>query len=163
MYQKMIKQVKEFYIAFKQEEHLKDYGITPERMVLRNKLWDEEVKELIEAIEKKDKVQIADAIMDMIYIRIGTLLERYAGDLQSVRNVMLLDDAESHCCTSYFFDYFDEDWMLFTELFNEVHRSNMSKLDENGEPIFRKDGKIIKSHLFREPELKSILEKYEVL
>lgn len=163
MYKKMIEQVKEFYEAFKQEEYLKEYGITPERMNKRLDWFKEETEELIEAIEKKDKVQIADAIMDMIYIRIGTLLERYAGDLQSVRNVMLLDDAESHCCTSYFFDYFDEDWMLFTELFNEVHRSNMSKLDENGEPIFRKDGKIIKSHLFREPELKSILEKYEVL
>ena len=119
---------------------MKEYGITPERMVLRNKLWDEEVKELIEAIEKKDNVQIADAIMDMIYTRIGTLLERHAGDLQSVRNVMLVD-AESHCCTSYFFDYFDEDWMLFTELFNEVHMSKMS-------------------NLFSKPNLKSILEKY---
>ena len=159
----MIEQVKNFYIAFKQEEYLKEYGITPERMVLRNKLWDEEVKKLIEAIEKKDKVKIADAIMDMIYIRIGTLLESYAGDLKSIRNVMLLYDAESDCCTNYFFDYFDEDWMLFTELFNEVHMSNMSKLDKNGNPIFREDGKVIKSHLFREPELKSILEKYEVL
>ena len=163
MYKKMIEQVKEFYIAFKQEEYLKEYGITPERMNKRLDWFKEETEELIEAIEKKDKVQIADAIMDMIYIRIGTLLESNAGDLQSVRNVMLLYDAESHCCTSYFFEYFDEEWMLFTELFNEVHRSNMSKLDENGEPIFREDGKIMKSHLFREPELKYILEKYEVL
>ena len=35
----------------------------------------------------------------------------------------------------------------------------MSKLDENGEPIFREDGKVMKSHLFSEPDLKSILEE----
>lgn len=29
--------------------------------------------------------------------------------------------------------------------FKEVHRSNMSKLDDNGEPIFREDGKVLKS------------------
>ena len=29
--------------------------------------------------------------------------------------------------------------------FKEVHRSNLSKLDDNGEPIFREDGKVLKS------------------
>src|SRR5689334_24763796 len=30
------------------------------------------------------------------------------------------------------------------EVFDEIQRSNMSKLDENGQPIFREDGKILK-------------------
>ena len=30
------------------------------------------------------------------------------------------------------------------EIFNEVHASNMSKLDEDGNPIYREDGKILK-------------------
>lgn len=46
------------------------------------------------------------------------------------------------------------------ELFAEVQRSNMSKLDENGQPIFRADGKVMKSKLFREPELEPVLAKY---
>ena len=46
---------------------------------------------------------------------------------------------------------------IAVELFEEVHRSNMSKLDENGEPIFRKDGKVMKSKLFSEPDLRSIM------
>ena len=29
------------------------------------------------------------------------------------------------------------------EVFNEIHRSNMSKLDNNGRPIYREDGKIM--------------------
>ena len=45
------------------------------------------------------------------------------------------------------------------ELFDEIHRSNMSKLDENGNPIFREDGKIMKSSSYFKPDIKSILEK----
>lgn len=43
------------------------------------------------------------------------------------------------------------------EIFEEIHRSNMTKLDENGKPIFREDGKILKSGLYQRPDLKSIL------
>ncbi len=35
----------------------------------------------------------------------------------------------------------------------EVHRSNMSKLDENGEPIYRADGKILKGPNYSPPNL----------
>ncbi len=45
------------------------------------------------------------------------------------------------------------------DVFNEIHRSNMSKLDENGLPIFREDGKILKSSTYFKPNIKSILEK----
>ncbi len=48
------------------------------------------------------------------------------------------------------------------ELFDEVHRSNMSKLDRNGEPIFRKDGKILKSDQFSHPDLQSIISSASV-
>ncbi len=158
MYKKMIEQVKEFYIAFKQEEYLKEYRITPERMVLRNKLWDEEVKELIEAKEKKDKVQILDAIVDMMYIRIGTLIEHQGGNF--IIYDLILGDLELNNCRGYFHNYFGSNCAILVDAFDEVHRSNMSKLDENGNPIFREDGKIMKSNLFSEPDLKSILEEY---
>ena len=45
------------------------------------------------------------------------------------------------------------------EVFDEIQRSNMSKLDENGEPIFREDGKILKSEKYFKPNIKAILEK----
>ena len=47
------------------------------------------------------------------------------------------------------------------DLFDEVQRSNMSKLDENGNVVRREDGKILKSALFSAPDLKSIIEKYQ--
>lgn len=46
------------------------------------------------------------------------------------------------------------------EAFNEVHTSNMSKLDEDGEAIFRADGKVLKSSLYRPADLDLIVEQY---
>ncbi|HEV7231873.1 MAG TPA: nucleoside triphosphate pyrophosphohydrolase family protein [Bacteroidia bacterium] len=45
------------------------------------------------------------------------------------------------------------------EVFDEIHRSNMSKLDEKGNPIYREDGKIMKSALYFKPNIKAVLEK----
>lgn len=45
------------------------------------------------------------------------------------------------------------------EVFNEIQRSNMSKLDENGKPIYREDGKVLKSDLYFRPDIQKILEK----
>jgi predicted HAD superfamily Cof-like phosphohydrolase len=49
---------------------------------------------------------------------------------------------------------------LATELFLEVQRSNMSKLDAEGQPIVRADGKILKSSLFFEPDLATIIARH---
>lgn len=49
----------------------------------------------------------------------------------------------------------------FEALFDEVQRSNMSKLDDDGNPIYREDGKVLKSKNYSPPQLKSILEKDE--
>lgn len=43
-------------------------------------------------------------------------------------------------------------------VFDEIHRSNMSKLDKNGQPIYREDGKVLKGPDYSPPNLESILE-----
>jgi predicted HAD superfamily Cof-like phosphohydrolase len=45
------------------------------------------------------------------------------------------------------------------EVFEEIQRSNMSKLDDNGEPIYREDGKVMKSANYFKPDIRSILER----
>lgn len=45
------------------------------------------------------------------------------------------------------------------EVFEEIQRSNMSKLDKNGKPIYREDGKVMKSDLYFKPDIQSILDK----
>jgi predicted HAD superfamily Cof-like phosphohydrolase len=44
------------------------------------------------------------------------------------------------------------------EVFQEIQRSNMSKLDANGKPIYREDGKVMKSELYSRPDIQRILE-----
>ncbi len=44
------------------------------------------------------------------------------------------------------------------EVFDEIQRSNLSKLDINGNPIFREDGKILKGENYFKPNIKKILE-----
>jgi len=43
------------------------------------------------------------------------------------------------------------------EVFDEIHRSNMSKLDDNKQPIFREDGKILKSNNYFRPNIGQIV------
>ena len=44
-------------------------------------------------------------------------------------------------------------------IFDEIQRSNMSKLGADGKPIFRKDGKVMKGPNYFKPDLKKILLK----
>jgi predicted HAD superfamily Cof-like phosphohydrolase len=41
--------------------------------------------------------------------------------------------------------------------FEEVHASNMSKLGEDGKPIYRDDGKVLKGPNFKLPDLRKVL------
>ena len=43
-------------------------------------------------------------------------------------------------------------------IFEEIQKSNMSKLDKNGNPIYRKDGKILKSENYFKPNISKILD-----
>ena len=46
-----------------------------------------------------------------------------------------------------------------TKAFAEVHLSNMSKLGEDGKPIYRKDGKILKGTRYFKPDLAAYLPR----
>lgn len=45
------------------------------------------------------------------------------------------------------------------EVFNEIQRSNMSKLGKDGKPIYREDGKVLKGPNYFKPKIAKILEK----
>ena len=46
-------------------------------------------------------------------------------------------------------------WFL-DEALNRVHESNMSKLDEDGKPIYREDGKVLKGPNYKPPDLSDL-------
>ena len=47
-------------------------------------------------------------------------------------------------------------WFL-DEALDRVHQSNMSKLGEDGKPIYREDGKVLKGPNYQPPDLSDII------
>jgi predicted HAD superfamily Cof-like phosphohydrolase len=43
------------------------------------------------------------------------------------------------------------------KIFLEVHKSNLTRLDANGDPVIREDGKIMKGEQYRRPDIVRIL------
>ncbi len=123
-----LKSVAEFHEVFKIGNADKQTIINEADYTLRYNLLKEENEEYLEAAQRGDMIEIADALGDQLYILCGTILKH---GLQ----------------------------YKIEEVFDEIHRSNMSKLDENGKPIFREDGKVLKSNLYFRPNIKNILEK----
>ena len=50
----------------------------------------------------------------------------------------------------------NEGWDL-DEAMDRIHKSNMSKLDENGQPIYREDGKVLKGPNYKPPNLTDLV------
>ena len=44
-------------------------------------------------------------------------------------------------------------------VFEEIQRSNMSKLGADGKPIYREDGKVLKGENYFRPDIQGVLEK----
>ncbi|MSP10049.1 MAG: phosphoribosyl-ATP diphosphatase [Pelagibacteraceae bacterium] len=91
---------------------------------LRYDLIKEELDELKEAMDKKDILEVADALTDILYVTYG------AGHAFGIN----LD-----------------------KCFEEVQNSNMSKLDENGKPIFDETGKVMKGPNYFKPNLSKFI------
>jgi len=87
-------------------------------------LIKEELAELKEAMEKKDLLEVADALTDILYVTYG------AGHAFGI----------------------DLD-----KCFEEVQNSNMSKLGENGKPIYNEFGKVMKGPNYFKPNLSKFL------
>jgi len=49
-----------------------------------------------------------------------------------------------------------QEWDL-DEAMRRVHKSNMSKLDEYGKPIYRGDGKVLKGPMYSPPDLTDLI------
>lgn len=133
-----LNKVKVFHEKFEVKNNETPENLEFDEVMLRCKLLKEELDEYEEAAVTGDKVEIADALGDQLYIVLGTILRHGMQD-------------------------------VISDVFKEIHRSNMSKLDKDGKPIIngvngsdpRKPlGKILKSELYSEPDIKKILEPW---
>ena len=50
---------------------------------------------------------------------------------------------------------------IIEKVFDEIQKSNMSKVGEDGKAIMREDGKILKGPNYFKPNLKQFVEEYE--
>ena len=117
--------VGEFMKTFGQEVKNKPSLSTDKINQLRISLIQEELDELKEAMNKKDLLEVADALTDLLYVTYG------AGHAFGI----------------------DLD-----KCFREVQNSNMSKLGEDGKPIYNEFGKVMKGPNYFKPNLKKFIK-----
>jgi predicted HAD superfamily Cof-like phosphohydrolase len=192
--------VKEFNDTFKVETRSTPLVRVP-KAKLRFGLIQEELKELREAYEACDIVELADAFGDIEYVTIGAAqvfgladevekivtagiektkqedelefepedyfsAESHEEILAELREAILLqnvDEVKSILATlltlnRLYAEHYDVDLDVIVD---RIHRSNMTKLDENGEPIFREgDGKVLKGPNYETPTADIELELF---
>ena len=121
------------------------------------------VKEFNEAFKiKYSKNQKADLDVSTIELRYRLMQEENDEYLEAARKKDLVEIADALgdklyilCGTILAHGLQDK----IVEVFDEIQRSNMSKLSEDGKPVIREDGKILKGPNYFKPNIKSILEK----
>lgn len=136
-----MKKTNEEYI----EEFHKAFGVsveeepTVELLKLRKTLISEEVKEFFEELDFViEKLERGEEISKENYLNmlkemadVQVVLSGTAVSIKQLRN--------------------------FREAFIRVHESNMSKLGEDGKPIYREDGKVLKGPNYTKPDLTDLV------
>jgi predicted HAD superfamily Cof-like phosphohydrolase len=108
---------------------------------LRKKLLLEEVAEVSEAIDILS--------VELIRGKKGTK-GQWANFLKELADVQYIVSG-----TFISFNTFPSD---FDTPFNRVHSSNMSKLDNDGNPLYNKEGKVLKGPNYKEPDLTDLVK-----
>lgn len=126
---------------------------------IREKLYYEELEEYFDA--GIDLIERADAILDQYYILTGTV-QLYLGMPEKLRRVLsgyMENKFRIQVSLVAHFLNLDENKMVkdkFDELFEEVLRSNYTKI-EDGKVLYSEEGKILKGENFTYPDLRRIL------
>jgi predicted HAD superfamily Cof-like phosphohydrolase len=114
--------------------------VTASLISLRRKLIEEETREVVQELDRmemelvrgkpipKDMYEaLVKELADLQYVLSGTVI--------SMRPIS----------------------RNFSAVFNRVHQSNMSKLGDDGKPLHREDGKVMKGPNYREPTLEDLI------
>ena len=109
-----------------------------------------------------NEAPIADIGKDRNLLRFNLMKEENEEYLEAVTNNDLVETADALGDMLYILcGTIIEHGMQhkIDEVFAEIQRSNMSKLGEDGKPIYREDGKVLKGPNYFKPNIKSILDK----
>jgi len=131
--------VTEFHKAF---GHPVNKRMTEDDLLLRHKLLTEEWTEL--------KEEFAAALTDIAM----------TGDVKKkTKERMLKEMADLQYVLSGMAVTFG---LPLQVAFVRVHKSNMSKLDDDGRPIYREDGKVLKSKNYKPADMEDLIEEVKV-
>ena len=117
----------------------------------------DKVKEFMVAFEQEIKEVEDWPDEDTLNLRIDLIEEEYNELKQAVYSYdgTITDVADALCDILYVVYGMAHSYGIdIDECFREVHVSNMSKLGEDGKPIYREDGKVVKGPNYRPPDLK---------
>lgn len=137
---------------------------------LRIDLIQEELEEVFAAIRSTDVLAIARELADLAYVVAGTAVafgleipprEPLLGSLSAdcgkafvsltLRSTDLVSDLSRLLATIY--RYADMFGIDLDKAVTEVHRANLSKLGDDGRPILRADGKVLKGPRYAAPDM----------
>lgn len=125
------------------------------------KLVREEVAELLDASRIEDNEEhVLKELVDVMYVVVGASL--VAPEDQRVIPAdewadITADVEEGEKTFNYITAAFSFSEEVIEEAIRRVHASNMSKLDDDGKPILREDGKIMKGPNYRAPDLSDLV------
>ena len=126
----------------------------------------EMVKEFMVAFEQEVKEEPEWPDEDTVNLRIDLIEEEYNELKQAVYSFdgTMVDVADALSDILYVVYGMAHAFGIdIDKCFEEVHRSNMSKLGEDGKPIYREDGKVVKGPNYVPPDLsKFATEKWFV-
>jgi predicted HAD superfamily Cof-like phosphohydrolase len=125
------------------------------------KLIKEELHEYRVASMSDDREEMLKEIADVIYVRTGFLAVLGGGIHEGILQKGEFEDwvkmsDEVSAVVEEALGFFDEATII--EAFRRVHASNMSKLGDDGKPILREDGKVLKGPNYKKPYLTDLLE-----
>jgi hypothetical protein len=121
----------------------------------------EEHKELSEALDQDDKHQILKEAMDLYYVQVGFILTSAAAEqLNLFSDTERGDIFQTLQNTSSLYEQAMEKLgdLNYFEAFRRVHLSNMSKLGDDGFPVYREDGKVLKGASYVPPKFSDLLK-----
>tara|TARA_A100001011_G_scaffold400632_1_gene516987 strand:- start:4651 stop:5052 length:402 start_codon:yes stop_codon:yes gene_type:complete len=111
------------------------------------------------SVELKPKADLPSAITELRYNLMKEENEEY---LEAVKSNDLIEIGDALgdmlyilCGTIISHGFQDK----IEALFDEIQRSNMSKLGDDGKPIYREDGKVLKGPNYFKPDIEKILKK----
>jgi predicted HAD superfamily Cof-like phosphohydrolase len=129
-------------------------------------LVTEETKELKQADEQNEGMeQIFKEMADLVYVVAGFY------NVMPVNPATILSEENNQKIQAIFEEAAETATTisqkyripppLIVEAFKVVHESNMSKLDDEGKPIRREDGKILKGPNYKAPDMTPVVEMWK--